>query len=182
MSRRRDWDRVGRQRRIYLNGSIPDWAEGWAPGLDWLPVAVGPTGPAVLKAKRIQDTTGQSAPCPKFAKQTEEDESGECTLLCLDYSEVGGKMFQLGMIGGSANGAQAPPGRETRVTHVKYACIDIPQTEREAIVRRYVRGLNSNFGRQLKLFYKELCKVGKLSCLSLCGSILTFEFESRNSF
>jgi hypothetical protein len=182
MSRRRDWDRVGRQRRIYLNGSIPDWVEGWAPGLDWLPVAVGPTGPAVLKAKRIQNTTGQSAPRPKLEQQTEEDEFGEWTLLCLDYSEVGGKMLQLRMIGGSGNGAQAPPRRETRVTHVKYSRIDIPQTEREAIVRRYVRGLNSNFGRQLRLFYKELCKVGKLSCLSLRGSILTFEFEFRNRF
>ena len=116
MSRARDWDKVGRQRRAYMNGAVPK----------------SEYRPASNSVRRIS---------PKFERLVEEDEFGEWTILCLDFTEIGGK--NLPNIAAYSYDADAVITRAWHVMKVKYACVNIPQSARsvakEALSRPQIR-------------------------------------------
>jgi hypothetical protein len=55
MSRRRDWDKVGRERRAYENGTLPFWWDGWPAG-DPTGFSKRPDRPANLQIRSSQKT------------------------------------------------------------------------------------------------------------------------------
>ena len=69
---------------------------------------------------------------------------------------------------------------EFRAMQVKYACINIPQPARDALVKKHLPSLNSDFGRQLKRLFKELHQIARFRRHATRGSTFTFEFEFRN--
>jgi hypothetical protein len=64
MSRKRDWDKVRRDRQAYEHGTLPAWWDGWAAGEPWQPVApwivTGP--PQVSEKGPIRDIDGTEIP------------------------------------------------------------------------------------------------------------------------
>lgn len=64
MSRRRDWDKVGRERRAYTNGATRAGGEGWAPG-DTGDKKLTPLEKAVEDAEKRVQRDGPESRWPK---------------------------------------------------------------------------------------------------------------------
>jgi len=153
------------------------WMKSWGPFNNWIP-GIESFGSLPTPTPHLRSSSkAAKARGPKFQEMLDEDAFGKWTILCLEFSEVGGKL--LPPIPAYSYDLDRGINSAFLAMKVKYACKNIPQSNREALLSRHLAGLNSNFGKQLTLLFEELHQIAKFVRHGIRDSTFTFEFKFR---
>jgi hypothetical protein len=158
MGRKRDWDKVRRERIVYLHGRLPHWVDGWGPTFDDRPILrEDPPKSSVLKPS--------------------EDEENKWTLLNLDL-EGSTLAIPLPLMFSDSTGAVIP-AREFRATKISYSCVGIDNISRESVLATLDDIVVGDTPEKLTSFVTALSQIAHLSGIITRGSHLTFEHKLR---
>jgi hypothetical protein len=150
--RPRDWDKVGRERRAYLHGSLPVWQTEW-----------GPYRPDEPRQQHIPSvTSGQRSRPP----QPEDHMPGDVKrwrILTIDLREC----------------PVAVPRSASKAHEVRYTCIGLANPTRDRLVRELFNGFRPrNWNERMTKFIASLHSVGHFRRAYIIGGCVVYEFTT----
>ena len=156
MSRRRNWDKVRRERRVYLNGSLPHWVDGWAASVD-------PGRPSALRLSSPQSQISDGVRSRNVSRKNFDS----VTVLSLDYGSDG-TLFPL------------PGGERVHVNEVLYTCPGIDHAWKQQVIDELRHNLAKEGGATCILkFLDRMFEIATLPSVLIVDDLAVYEFVIR---